>query len=280
MCAATDFKPRHIPSADYRDHNNVNPSFRYDEGQLASPEGEASSTVEEVGPSEAEKEEKQPTGPAAAFKPRKPEGASASPIQTLKSVGRTDLSQSFPDVARRVDSASTLESEANISKAAEVELNEKEPARPSCPPEKVKAVRNHEPMHDQIYLRSVDDVFYLHSYELEESVLLTILTSGAKLSEEDQEGLWQVRKELKKELQSLLGFMAALDSTHLEAVKLNHVHQLPGLVHFMYVDRNNDRLYAPKITGLVGQSYQCAHHKEYCMTCKEYLRKQVRSILC
>jgi hypothetical protein len=36
---------------------------------------------------------------------------------------------------------------------------------------------------------------------------------------------------------------------------LRYLHQLPGLVHFIYVDRMNNRVLAPTIGPLHGQAY-------------------------
>lgn len=72
-----------------------------------------------------------------------------------------------------------------------------------------------------------------------------------------------------------MGFMSVKHRTHLESVKLTYIHQLPGLVHFMYVERTTDRLFAPKISGLVGQSYDSEPKSEYRKTCKEYLRAKI-----
>ena len=132
------------------------------------------------------------------------------------------------------------------------------------------------PLHTEVYLNSMVNVFGLHSYELDEGFHLSILTSGEELSDTEKEQLWNVRKEIKMGLQGgLLQFMKILKSTHLESIKLNYIHQLPGLVHFMYVERNSDRLYAPKISSLVGQNFECAGSPGFKADCKEYLRGRV-----
>ena len=207
---------------------------------------------------------------AADYQPRKPPQTQVKHIGIAKVARNDPISQSVPSfqTSKREDKPAL----GGRQKAAEAE----QPAPASVAPPPLTKPRNRSPLHCQIYLKSIDDVFFLHAYEIEGPVLLSILTSGDAPNEEEQEALWVVRKELKKELQSLLGYMTALDSTHLEAVKLTFVHQLPGLVHFMYVDRNNDRLFAPKITGLVGHNYRSENLKEYNLTCKEYLRQQVR----
>ena len=95
------------------------------------------------------------------------------------------------------------------------------------------------------------------------------------ITDAEKEKLWKIRCTLKKELQSFLEYFVALDRTHLEANKLSFIHQLPGLTHFIFVDRTNDRLYAPNITSLAGQHYNAPPH--YHKYSKEFLKRQVLS---
>jgi len=133
------------------------------------------------------------------------------------------------------------------------------------------------PLHTAVYLNSMEDKFHIHSYEIEGPILLTILTSGeAELTNEEKDALWTVRKEVKKEMQTgLIGFLKILHDTHMQSAKFRYIHQLPGLVHFMYVERTADRLFAPKISGLVGSHYQREGVSEFRKASKEYLRSKV-----
>jgi len=210
-----------------------------------------------------------------------------TPIESpRKLLVKNELSMSVPSVGVWT----SLENKNEKKEAKMIEkIKETSKLRTSDPnvgiqiaPEKVEVYKkekrqcNSTPLHCQTYLKSVGQVFDLHSYEIEENFHLSILTNGDDLTEDEKNQLWNIKKEIKLGLQGgFLQLMNILRNTHLESIKLNYIHQLPGLVHFMYVERNSDRLYAPKISSLVGQNYSAAGVPGFKAECKEYLRKKV-----
>jgi hypothetical protein len=54
-------------------------------------------------------------------------------------------------------------------------------------------------------------------------------------------------------LRDSFSFLITKDKTHVSMLGLPYVFQLPGLVHFIHVDRSKNRVYAPAITPLHGQ---------------------------
>ena len=96
------------------------------------------------------------------------------------------------------------------------------------------------------------------------------------MSELEKEKLAKIKGIVKKDLQNFLSYFVALQKTHLEANKLSFIHQLPGLAHFIFVDRTNDRIYAPNITSLAGQHYNAPPN--YHKYSKEFLKNKVLSL--
>lgn len=55
---------------------------------------------------------------------------------------------------------------------------------------------------------------------------------------------------------------------------LPYIHQFPGLVHFVFVDRTRNRVYAPAITALHGQGAPLSPAQSAAM--RDVLHKRVR----
>ena len=99
--------------------------------------------------------------------------SSATAIPGAKLIGVDNLSQSVPGVGW----GKPMEEETSrIEEAPVATLRKIEP--PKSEKKQTKSPAVIPSLHTEIYLRSMGDIFHLHSYELEGPVLLTILTSG------------------------------------------------------------------------------------------------------
>lgn len=87
--------------------------------------------------------------------------------------------------------------------------------------------------------------------ELDNSVTLVIVNKQPKPSEEDREKLQHVQRNIKKSLRNYLDYFITKDKAHLSI--LSYLQQLPGLIHFIFVDRVSNRVIAPSIGPLHGQ---------------------------
>lgn len=270
-----DFTPREVPISDYRDHDlGLAPEVAAESapaGEFVSYESDPESQYNFV---EEEEEENESGGDQPNSVPS--EGIPIQKTKKKQSIG-INASQSVP-----VSGSGFLKEEKS-----EPVLSSSINSQPvSTPPPMLKPApldyqihKNQTPLHSIVHLgyptsSSPKCEYGIHSYEIMSPIVLTILTRPSQtITDAEKEKLWKIRCTLKKELQSFLEYFVALDRTHLEANKLSFIHQLPGLTHFIFVDRTNDRLYAPNITSLAGQHYNAPPH--YHKYSKEFLKRQV-----
>lgn len=92
----------------------------------------------------------------------------------------------------------------------------------------------------------------VHFAELDASLTLVIVAGARRPPDEDAK-LEKIRGYLRsrKSLGAYLSFFGVKEHAHLSM--LSYVHQFPGLVHFVVVDRSAHRLVAPSISELFGQ---------------------------
>ena len=92
--------------------------------------------------------------------------------------------------------------------------------------------------------------------ELWPALTLAIVNSTNKAEPDEENRVARVQGYLRsrKSLAPYFSFFVAKEHTHLSM--LSYVHQFPGLVHFILVDRTSHRLIAPSINALYGQKFQ------------------------
>jgi len=84
---------------------------------------------------------------------------------------------------------------------------------------------------------------------------LVVINKGMSGSTEDREKLEKVQGQLRDWLsKEYAKFFLAKEKAHLPI--LQYVHLLPGLVHYIFVDRTANRVRAPTITPLHGQQFR------------------------
>jgi len=105
-----------------------------------------------------------------------------------------------------------------------------------------------------VYLRTPQHVpVWMYAAELEESVTLLILNKNVSGNEEEKEDLVRIQSWLSHVLKNYMDYFIIREKTNFSI--LSYLHQLPGLVHFIYVDRITNKVIAPTIGPLHGQQY-------------------------
>jgi len=105
-----------------------------------------------------------------------------------------------------------------------------------------------------VFLRSPQHApVWVYSAELEESVTLVVLNKNVAGNEEEKEDLIRVQSWLTHVLKNYMDYFIIRDKTNFSI--LSYLHQLPGLVHFIFVDRITNKVVAPTIGPLHGQQY-------------------------
>lgn len=67
-----------------------------------------------------------------------------------------------------------------------------------------------------------------------------------------------LQNSIRNSLKNYIDYLIIKERTHISI--LSYLHQLPGLIHFIYVDRSTNRVIAPSIGPVHGQ--QCNPHEE------------------
>ena len=130
-----------------------------------------------------------------------------------------------------------------------------------------------EPLHGKLYLKSF--CYGLHSYELQNATRLTLLTKSSG----DTKILDDAAETIKDSLLPSLLFIDIKAMHHLEPLKEAYIERFPGLVHFMLIDRTNDRLFAPQISSLEGKEFQHpTNHPVFQKVIKQQIRDIVRRV--
>jgi len=111
----------------------------------------------------------------------------------------------------------------------------------------------------QLYLRTPKYMpRWVYYAELERMTTLVIITSnhpttGAKGQPAERERLNEIRNRLRAMIRNYATYLITKEHTHLPVVSF--LHQFPGLVHFIFVDRTFNRVIAPPITSVHGPLY-------------------------
>jgi hypothetical protein len=96
---------------------------------------------------------------------------------------------------------------------------------------------------------------WVYYAELERMTTLVIITSnhpssGAKGQPAERDRLDEIRDQLRGMIRNYATYLITKEHTHLPV--LSFLHQFPGLIHFIFVDRTFNRVIAPPITAVHG----------------------------
>ena len=81
-------------------------------------------------------------------------------------------------------------------------------------------------------------------------VTLLLLSSATKETSEEKAAMERVEKSVQDELAAGVGsYILSMEQSY---TMITYIHLLPGLVHFVYVERRSNRFIAPEITSLGG----------------------------
>lgn len=99
---------------------------------------------------------------------------------------------------------------------------------------------------------------WVYYAELERMTTLVIITSnhpssGAKGQPAERDRLDEIRDQLRGMIRNYATYLITKEHTHLPV--LSFLHQFPGLIHFIFVDRTFNRVIAPPITAVHGPVY-------------------------
>ncbi|KAL6068015.1 hybrid polyketide synthetase [Balamuthia mandrillaris] len=107
---------------------------------------------------------------------------------------------------------------------------------------------------------------WVYCAELARSITLVIVMANgtrnnvAKGTEEEMRSLNNIKKQLSSMIRNYATYLITKEHTHLPV--LSFLHQFPGLVHFLFVDRTFNRVIAPPITALHGREYKTRRRDE------------------
>eukprot|EP01113_Clastostelium_recurvatum_P003563 TRINITY_DN11557_c0_g1_i3.p1 TRINITY_DN11557_c0_g1~~TRINITY_DN11557_c0_g1_i3.p1 ORF type:complete len:813 (+),score=167.06 TRINITY_DN11557_c0_g1_i3:109-2439(+) len=109
---------------------------------------------------------------------------------------------------------------------------------------------------DQLYLRTPPYLpMWVYCAEVQESTTLVIINKGMTGTAEEKAKLDKIQDSLRDWLnKNYANYLVAKEKAHLPI--LQYLHMLPGLVHYIFVDRTANRVQAPTITPLHGQQYR------------------------
>jgi len=131
-----------------------------------------------------------------------------------------------------------------------------------------------EPLHRLVYLKGHSTAVRFHAYDISAPITLLVNTrQGTQAPEREREQLNLIKAALKDELRSFLQFFITKHGMGMVPNMLSYIHQLPGLVHYIFVDRSSGRVTAPNITQLSGQEF--VGTKEYSRCTLEVLKSKV-----
>jgi hypothetical protein len=101
-----------------------------------------------------------------------------------------------------------------------------------------------ERIYQQVYLSSNQyNPLSLYCAKLHERVTLVIVTSNTQTSEAERKDLLKVEAAIKESiLENYIGYLLSMENSY---TMISYMHQLPGLVHFIFVDRTSNRILAP-----------------------------------
>jgi Hermansky-Pudlak syndrome 1 protein len=112
----------------------------------------------------------------------------------------------------------------------------------------------------------------LYCAKLHDRVTLVIITSNTQTSESEKHDLIKVESAVRESIME--NYASYLLSVENSFTMISYMHQLPGLVHFIFVDRTSNRILAPGISSLIGNAskYNTAHGREQMLsTLKGYI---------
>lgn len=112
----------------------------------------------------------------------------------------------------------------------------------------------------------------LYCAKLHDRVTLLVITSNTQTSEAERQDLIKVESAVRESLME--NYASYLLSVENSFTMISYMHQLPGLVHFIFVDRTSNRILAPGISSLIGNAskYNTAHGREQMLsTLKGYI---------
>jgi len=112
-----------------------------------------------------------------------------------------------------------------------------------------------EPVYASIFLRTPNYTpYWVYTAEIERDVTLVVVNKNSNGSVEEREHLNVLLNSLRHSMKNYIDYLIIKERTHISA--LSYVHQLPGLIHFIYVDRTLNKVTAPIIGPLHGQQYE------------------------
>lgn len=102
---------------------------------------------------------------------------------------------------------------------------------------------------EQLHLRPPQYVpCWVYATQIAPETSLVVISPNAKGSDREKERMHNTRKYVQRSLESYLSFLVTKGQTHV--TMLSYLHQFPGLVHFVFVDRTSNQVIAPTITPL------------------------------
>eukprot|EP01119_Soliformovum_irregulare_P025989 TRINITY_DN9775_c0_g1_i1.p1 TRINITY_DN9775_c0_g1~~TRINITY_DN9775_c0_g1_i1.p1 ORF type:complete len:745 (-),score=195.48 TRINITY_DN9775_c0_g1_i1:57-2144(-) len=151
----------------------------------------------------------------------------------------------------------------------------KDPTPP--PPEKPKEEEHKDPpvkkkVYSIVHLRSPSyNPYWVYCAEIEQNVSLILVTRNMSGNDDEREELHRVQNSVRSILKNYLDYLIIRETTHLSV--LSYVHQLPGLIHFIFVDRSLNKIISPTIGQLHGQ--QCIPDEDTSLEMVKLLKKKV-----
>jgi len=228
-------------------------------------------------------------------------GSNSDSIGNSNSALENEINITIPDDSN--DSKESIEAKIpsslnSSSSSANIEPNTEEPQTiniPSIP------IRLPPPIYTNLFLRGGNTLsssnvssnsnssnytrFSVYMAELEPSVTLVIInkpnkaeprTNTTERDEEiklEKEILNNIQKSLRKSLKNYIDYFITKERAHLSI--LSYLQQLPGLVHFIFVDRMTNRVIAPTIAPLHGQQQQNVTHEDTSEQMSTIIKKKV-----
>eukprot|EP01121_Diplochlamys_sp_Union-15-3_P019101 TRINITY_DN7108_c0_g1_i3.p1 TRINITY_DN7108_c0_g1~~TRINITY_DN7108_c0_g1_i3.p1 ORF type:complete len:542 (-),score=45.66 TRINITY_DN7108_c0_g1_i3:14-1396(-) len=112
-------------------------------------------------------------------------------------------------------------------------------------------IREDSPIFQRLYLRTPKyRPFWVYVSELYESITLVLIGSDLQGTTDELQRLSVVEHKIKSDImQNYIQYILTMENSY---TMISYISKLPGLVHFILVDRTNNRVLAPRISSLVG----------------------------
>ncbi|PRP80768.1 hypothetical protein PROFUN_11508 [Planoprotostelium fungivorum] len=109
-----------------------------------------------------------------------------------------------------------------------------------------------EAVYQQIYLRNplLYNHYWVYCTALDATHTLLVINNNSTGTAEEKASLSVIDGVLAKELSLEMSFTATKEQAHLSAIPF--IHQYPGMVHFIFIDRSTNRVTAPTIGAVHG----------------------------